>query len=233
MASGGHEQEVRLEGFAENLKGHRIYCVGTPALLPALVRSKLAILDTEVAHRGRKALFIHEGSAYATWLLRMKWDAVFVIHDSNDLRLGLTYATNTQKPTRIVWAGGEPTAQVFALLSKVEGLTLIGFGATHPTSTDWQAIFWTHDVPLETIEPCLHYRLGPALASQYNLRSVLKEIQASEVGLAWSSIGDTDRRGSLYWFDPAEGAAGTALYSPAEAADILRSIADSLCAPKV
>ena len=56
------EAEVRLEGFAENLKGHRLYCVGSAKLLPGLVKSRLAILDTEVAHRGRKVLVMDAGA---------------------------------------------------------------------------------------------------------------------------------------------------------------------------
>ena len=222
------EPEVRLEGFAENLKGHRLYCVGSTALLPGLIRSRIAILDTEVAHRGRKVLFLAEGAAHSTWLLRMKWDAIFTIHDTTDLRLGLTYVSNATKPVRLVWAGTEPTGQVFAALSRVEGLTVLGFGMPHPNSHEWDAVFWTHDVPQTTIEPSLHYRLGPALTSQYNLRSVLREVQASEVGLVWSRIGEKDPRGTLGWFDPAEGATGSAIYTPHEAADLLRSIADSL-----
>jgi hypothetical protein len=60
----------------------------------------------------------------------------------------------------------------------------------------------------------------------------MKEIQASEVGLVWSSIEETDANGGLYWFDPAEGAGGSSLYTSQEAADILRSVADSLSARK-
>lgn len=225
------EAEVRLEGFAENLKGHRLYCVGSAKLLPGLVKSRLAILDTEVAHRGRKVLVLDAG-AYSTnaWLLRMKWDAVFTIHDMNDLRLALTYVSNAAKPTRLVWAAAEPTGQVFAAVSRVEGLSIVGFGAQTPNSMEWDAIFWTHDVPQTAIEPSLHYRLGPALTAQYNLRSVLREIQASEVGLVWSRIEEKELKGTLGWFDPAEGSTGSATYSPQEAAELLRSIADSLAA---
>lgn len=223
------EPEVRLEGFAENLKGHRLYCIGSPALLPGLVRSRLAILDTEVAHRGRKVLFLSDATPHAAWLLRMKWDAVFVIHDMNDLRLGITYVTNAGRPVRLVWAGPtEPTGQVFAAISRVEGLTVLGFGMSHPTSAEWNAVFWTHDISQTTLEPTLQQRLGPGLTAQYNLRSVLREIQASEVGLVWSRIEEKDMRGTLGWFDPAEGAISSALYTPHEAADLLRSIADSL-----
>jgi hypothetical protein len=158
----------------------------------------------------------------------MKWDAIFVIHDTLDLRLGLTYVSNTVKPARLVWVGGEPSQQVFAALAKVEGLTLVGFGTVAPKNADWTAIFWTHDSAYDTVESAVEMRLGQPATNKYNLRSVLREIQASEVGLVWSCIGDSDKRGSLYWFDPAEGAVGGQLYSSAEAAELLRSIADSI-----
>ena len=51
---------LRLEGFAENLKSKRLYCVGSPNLLPALIRSRIEIVDGEVAHRGRKVLFVQD-----------------------------------------------------------------------------------------------------------------------------------------------------------------------------
>jgi hypothetical protein len=158
----------------------------------------------------------------------MKWDAVFVLKEALDLRLGLTYISNAQKPVRLVWAGAEPASSVFQHLSRVEGLTLISLGINVPNHPDWwDAVFWTHDTSLESIEPFLLYRLGAATMGKYNLNSVMKEIKASEVGLVWSSIGESDKSGSLYWFDPAEGGGGT-LYTRQEATDILRSVADSI-----
>ena len=220
---------IRLEGFAEDLKSRRIFCVGSANLLPSLVRSRLAIVDGEVAHRGRKVLFIQEGFVHATWLLRMKWDAVFVLRDATDLRLGLTYVSNTHRPVRLVWGGAEPAAQVFQILSRVEGLTLIGLGLAVPNHPEWwEAVYWTHDTHLGSIELFLNTRMGAQIVARYNLGSVLKEIQASEVGLVWSSIGESDKSGSLYWFDPSEGGGTGALFTPQEAVEMLRSVADSI-----
>lgn len=225
------ETEVRLEGFAENLKGHRLYCVGTPSQLPALVRGRIAVLDTEVAHRGRKVLFLHDGTQFGPWLQRLKWDAVFHVHDAQDLRLGLTYCANAAKPVRLVWAGGEPANSVFAALSRIEGLTILGFGTQVPMAGDWDAIFWTHDVAPDTIEATLQSRMGHVST----VRSVLREITAADVGLVWSAIGERSGsaiHGSLYWFDPAEGGGAAATYSATEAAELLRSIADSFCSTR-
>ena len=216
--------EVRLKAFGERLKTHKLYCIGSPALLPALVKSRLAVLDSEVAQRGRRVLIMQDG---APWLLRLKWDAVFIIKDQSDLRLALTYVTNCAKPVRLVWGSGEPSVQVFNHLSKCEGLSLLGLGSNSPVSSEWNAIFWTHDIAADIIEPTLNARMGVATTEKYKIASVLKEVRGSELGLVWSSIGESDKKGFLYWFDPAEGASGN-LYTIQESAELLRSIADSL-----
>lgn len=219
--------DIRLEGFAEHLKNKRVYCVAAENSVPLLVRSYISTLDTEVAHRGRKALFIQEGCTASVWLLRMKWDAVFHLRESQDLRLALTYVVNAVRPIRIVWAGGEPSATVFQHLGKHDGISLFGFGAKVPQSSEWDAIFWK-GVEADQIEMALHPRLGIQATEQYHLKTVLKELKSSELALVWSSIGESDKKGSLYWLDPSEGNNQSAAYSNEEAADILRTIADSL-----
>jgi hypothetical protein len=77
------------------------------------------------------------------------------------------------------------------------------------------------------VETALVNRMGASMASKFNVSSVLKEIRGSELGLVWSTIGESDKKGSLYWFDPSEGTSDK-LYSMQESADLLRSIADSL-----
>jgi hypothetical protein len=218
--------DIRLEGFAEHLRGKKIYCVADHANIQQLVRSCVSSLDTEVAHRGRKALFVQEGCAATSWLLRMKWDAVFHLRETQDIRLALTYAVNAAKPVRIVWAGGEPSIPVFQQISKQDNVSLIGFGANAPKSTEWDAIFWK-GVDAESIEPLLHQRIGIQMTDKYHLKTVLKELKSSELALVWSSIGESDKNGSLYWHDPSD-ANQASTYSPEEAADILRTIADSL-----
>ena len=216
--------EIRLEAFGERLKGYKIYCTGSPALLPGLLQSRISVLDSEVAQRGRRVLVMYDSSS-VSWLQRMKWDAVFILKDSSDIRLALTYIANCSKPVRVVWFG-EPAPQVKAHLVNCEGLSLIGLGVSAPQG-EWDAVFWTHDVNTNVIESTLKNNMGPVTAGKYNLDSVLKEIRGSELGLVWSSIGESDKKGSLYWFDPSEGAGGS-LYSIKESAELLRSIADSL-----
>ena len=218
-------EEVRLEAFSERLKSRKIYCVGSPALLPSLLRSRLAVIDSEVAQRGRRVLVMQESGA--SWLTRLKWDAVFIVKDQTDLRLALTYITNCAKPVRVVWGSSEPSGPIFNHLSRCDGLSLIGLGTMTPQSGEWDAIFWTHDVGAEIIESVLNGRIGPMITEKYKVATVLKEVRGSELGLVWSSIGESDKKGFLYWFDPSEGATGST-YTLEESADLLRLIADSI-----
>lgn len=218
--------DIRLEGFAEHLRGKKIYCVANETSIQQLVRSCVGSLDMEIAHRGRKALFIQDGCTATSWLLRMKWDAVFYLREAQDIRLALTYVVNAAKPARIVYAGGEPSSAIFQYLSKQDSISLIGFGANVPKSTEWDAIFWK-GVDAESIEPLLYQRIGVQTTEKYHLKTVLKELKSSELALVWSSIGESDKNGSLYWHDPSD-ANHASTYSPEETADILRTIADSL-----
>lgn len=190
-------------------------------------------LDAEVAHRGRKILVLQPPSggpqqahSIPKWLLGFFWDAIFVVKDMTDLKLAATVIQHTAKPTRVVWIGTEPQAAVLGALGRVEGTTLISILEKVPTSLEWQAIFWTPDAQVETVEPGIFARLGGGRAGQ--LRSILKELRASDVGLVWSSIGESDKRGDLYWYDPGEGGDLAPALDLGEAAETLRSVAEYL-----
>ena len=132
------EATLRLEGFSESLRGAKAYCVGTSQ---NFVKGRMAALDAEVAHRGRKVLVL-QGGVPPRWLLQIGWDAVFRIRDLQDLKLALTYIQHTSRPTRVVWAGGDPAPAVMLNLSRQDGITLIALGDKAPTHPDWEMIFW-------------------------------------------------------------------------------------------
>jgi len=94
-------------------------------------------------------------------------------------------------------------------------------GDKAPAIDQWDAVFWSPGSTIEDVEPLVTARLGP----QQRLKSILSELRSSDVGLVWSSIRE-ERKGSLYWYDPAEGEVDP--MDPEETADILRSLADSL-----
>jgi hypothetical protein len=102
-------------------------------------------------------------------------------------------------------------------------VTLIALGEKAPRGPDWQMIFWAPDAAQEVVEPCILGRMGQLGAS--GLRSILKELRASSVGLVWSSVGETDSRGGLYWYDPAEGVDLATQIDLHEAAAVLTEVA--------
>jgi hypothetical protein len=150
----------------------------------------------------------------------MGWDASFHARDVQDLKLAMTYIQHAARPTRVVWAGGDPSPSVFTLLSRMD-ITLIGLGERAPSHPDWQAMFWSSDATLEDVEPIIQTRMGQAGTT--GLRSVMKELRGSQVGLVWSSIGEP----CLYWHDPAEGADQEQI-DLVEAANVLTELANFL-----
>ena len=219
------EATLRLEGFSESLRGRRTYCVATTAAQGQLfLKGKLATLDTEVAHRGRRVLVFQGATAPPKWLTQLGWDAAFHARDLQDLKLAVSYIQNTTRPTRVVWAGGDPAPSVMNLLSRMEGVTLLGLGASAPSHPDWQAIFWSSDAAVAAVEPTVQARMNGAGAAS-GLRSVLKELQGSQVGLVWSSIEETDKHGALYWYDPTEGVDQGAQLDVTEAVAVLTDVA--------
>ena len=232
--AGKGEETLRLEGFADSLRHHRVLCVSSHFKeAEKLLKGRVAAVDMEVVHRGRRVLFFQSAAAVTSipkWLMNLcAWDAVFHIRDVQDLKLGITYVQYATKPVRVVWAGSEPSANAMGALGKIEGLTVIGLSEKAPAADGgwWHALFWGPSATLEEVEPVVHARMGTG--STGNLRSVLKELRGSDVGLVWSSIGESDKRGALYWYDPGEGVAPASL-DMREAAETLRAVADALSA---
>jgi hypothetical protein len=59
-------------------------------------------------------------------------------------------------------------------------------------------------------------------------KTILNEIKASDVSLAWSSVGESDKRGSLYWFDFNSIKSSQPNINYAQASEYLRNLADAL-----
>jgi hypothetical protein len=225
----GEEAALRLEGFADSLRGCRVAIVGkTQKGMARALRGRLALLDAEVAHRGRKMLLVG-GATMPKWLQGQgfHWDSVFLVRDATDLRMAATVLQHTTKPVRAVWAGAEPVPAAFlGVVGRTEGATLLSVGERAPVGGDWQAIFWTSDALVEDAEPAVVARMGAVRAAA--LRPVIKELRAADVGLVWSSIGESDKAGDLYWYDPGEGGDLGPPLELGEAAETLRAVAEYL-----
>ncbi len=218
---------VRVEGFGSSLKGQKLWIIGDEHLLP----NRLHVLEQELLGRGRRVLLIADGRKHIPkWSLQIEWDAVFKIRDSLDLRLALTYIANAAKPLRIVWIGDEPTPAVMSKLHVPES-TFLGFGNNKPQQ-HWDAIFFSGLLEKSRIEDALMTRMGSAKLSHFNLSSVIPELRAAKAGLVWSSVGESERSGHLYWYDIAEGEPPSEPFDMTEAASFLRELADRICSAK-
>jgi hypothetical protein len=218
---------VRVEGFGSSLKGQKLWIVGDEHLLP----NRLHVLEQELLGRGRRVLLLADGRKYIPkWALSIEWDAVFKVRDALDLRLALTYIANVTKPIRIVWIGDEPTPAVLSKLHVPES-TFIGFGNNKPQQT-WDYIFFSGLLDKTRVEDVLISRMGSARLSHFNLSSVIPELRAAKAGLVWSSVGEADRSGHLYWYDIAEGEPPAEPFDMTEASSFLRELADRICSAK-
>ena len=218
---------VRVEGFGSSLKGQKLWIVGDEHLLP----NRLHVLELELMGRGRRVLILADGrKCVPRWAITIEWDAIFKVRDALDLRLALTYVANASKPLRIVWIGDEPTPMVMSKLH-IHDSTFLGYGNNKPQQ-HWDCIFFSGGLEKHKIEDALMQRMGSAKLSHFNLQSVLPELRAARAGLVWSSIEESEKAGSLYWYDVAEGGPPSEPFDATEAASFLRGIADRICSAK-
>ena len=220
-------ETVRVEGFGSTLRGEKIWLVGSDHLIP----NRLHVLDQELLGRGRKVLVIVDGRKHIPrWATKLDWDAIFHVRDGVDLRLAITYITNGTKPMRVVWLGEEPSPAILKAMFVPE-VSFLGHGSSHPKG-DWNAIFFSGEMDANKIEEALISRMGSARLSHLNLKSVVPELRAVKAGLVWSSIGEPDKAGAVYWYDIAEGEPPIEPFNAQEAAEFLRDIADRIASAK-
>ena len=105
-------------------------------------------------------------------------------------------------------------------------ITFIVASTQNPRAT-WNAIFYHPTLSQSFIEDGLNPRMGQSQVQKLNVHSVLRELQASDVGLVWSTIGESDKSGSVYWND-LEDAATSIQFDPRESIDHLKEISEFL-----
>lgn len=217
---------IRLEGFAAPLKGQRIWICGPATALGKQIQGRLVVLEEELLNRGRKVLIVQNARDIPmNWSTKIQWDATFRIRETQDLRLALTYIQNAAKPIRVVWIGDEPPLVLMTALTHPE-ITLLA-ASTQTPRLQWSAIFWHTTCEQAKIEEGLGPRIGLTALQTMNLSSILRELKASQVGLVWSSIGETDKKGTAYWYD-AEETLPVAPMQPVEMSALLHEIGDWL-----
>ena len=219
---------IHLEGFESSIRGKKVWVIGDESL--ALRRLNLSV--SENLGRGRTVCVLDSHRTLPKSFQKFAWDALFKLKDQQDLRLALTYITNATKPIHVVWVGEEVSAQVLQKLLD-PSITLIAFGSrTHIPVQPWNAIFFPSDMNSQQVEEMLISRVGPSGLKTMNLRSILPELRTAKASLVWSNIDETERSGSLYWFDTMDGQPPEELWNPMETAGFLHDLAERIASAK-
>ena len=209
---------LRLEGFDGGIRGHRSLIIGKESDWLA----KINMLESESLYKGRSILVIQEparapgaGGLVGQALLRKRWDCIFRVRETFEAQMLATYVANAPKPVRIVWvsAGGSGSGATEiprALWQKWErsDITLLGASKTgEMMGCEWEVIFFPLQNTPQFTEKVLSMRGSGTRTLAANVSGHLTEIADNGAALVWSNIEETDSRGSLYWYDPSEGAA--------------------------
>jgi len=219
---------IHLEGFESSIRGKKVWVIGDESL--ALRRLNLSV--SENLGRGRTVCILDSHRTLPKSFQKFAWDAIFKLKDQQDLRLALTYIANATKPIHVVWVGEEMSAQVLQKLLD-PAMTVIALGSrTHVPVQPWNAIFFPSDMNSQQVEEMLISRVGPSGLKTMNLRSILPELRTAKASLVWSNIDETERSGSLYWFDTMDGQPPEELWNPIETAVFLRDLADRITSSK-
>ena len=219
---------IHLEGFESSIRGKKVWVIGDESL--ALRRLNLSV--SENLGRGRTVCVLDSHRTLPKSFQKFAWDALFKLKDQQDLRLALTYITNATKPIHVVWVGEEMSAQVLQKLLD-PAITVIALGSrTHVPIQPWNAIFFPSDMNSQQVEEMLISRVGPSGLKTMNLRSILPELRTAKASLVWSNIDETERSGSLYWFDTMDGQPPEELWNPMETAGFLHDLAERIASPK-
>lgn len=219
---------IHLEGFESSIRGKKVWVIGDESL--ALRRLNLSV--SENLGRGRTVCILDSHRTLPKSFQKFAWDALFKLKDQQDLRLALTYITNATKPIHVVWVGEEMSAQVLQKLLD-PAITVIALGSrTHVPIQPWNAIFFPSDMNSQQVEEMLISRVGPSGLKTMNLRSILPELRTAKASLVWSNIDETERSGSLYWFDTMDGQPPEELWNPMETAGFLHDLAERIASAK-
>lgn len=217
---------VRVEGFSSSLRGRKLWIQGDESLIP----NRLHVLEQELLGRGRSLLIIADGRKMPRWASKIEWDSIYRLKDTQDLRLALTYIGNAARPLRVVWLGEEPSHPVLQRLH-LQDVTVFGFGLGQPKG-EWDVLYFPSSYEANRIEESLLSRMGSLRLAALNLKSVVPELKAVRAGLVWSSIGESEKSGAVYWYDITEGEGVVRSMNPIEMAEVLRELADRIYSAK-
>ena len=209
---------IQLEAYSAQLKKQKIYCVGEALHLDSMFHGLFNMYSEEMLRRHRTVVIFTDVflKHQPKFLKNTYIDAIFRIRDNNDLRLAYTFIQHTAKPLIVLWYGNDIPNQIFNL-----DITLIT-GGLHPKN-EYNSIFFNSKVSTGEATNVLHSKM-----KDVNIKGILSELKASEVSLVWHSIGESDKRGNLNWFDFTSIKSPIPIINYHHAVEYLRNLADAL-----
>jgi hypothetical protein len=215
---------IHLEAYPVNIRKQKIYCVGDINTLDKMYYGLFNIYSEEMLRR-HKVVFVFSDiylKHNPKWLNKIQYDVIFRVKENKDLQLAYTYIQHCSKPLIILWYSNEIPNIIFQNINaSKDDITLIT-GGTFPKH-DYTSIFFSTKSTYEEV-----YNIVSLKKKNIDIKSLVNETKASDVSLVWSSIGESDKQGSLYWIDYNSIKNIVPTINYAQASEYLRNIADVL-----
>jgi len=214
------ESTIQLEAYSIPIRKQKIFYVGDLYSLDKSYNSLLNLFSEEVLRRNKIVVVFSDTflKHQPKYLKNTYIDAIFRIRETQDLRLAYTYIQNCSKPLIVLWYGYDIPSPIF---QSKDDITLIA-GGTYPKN-EFSTIFWNTKSSHDEVISILSSKM-----KDIDTKTILNETKASDVSLAWSSVGESDKRGSLYWFDFNSIKSYQPNINYAQASEYLRNLADAL-----
>ena len=215
-----NETTIQLEAYSIPIRKQKIYCVGELKQVDKSISALLNMYCDEVIRRNKTVVIFSDSylKHQPKFLRNTFIDATFRVRDTQDLRLAYTFIQNTSKPLLIIWYGVSIPNVIF---ETKDDITLISGGLM--PKNEYNSIFWNTTSSYDDVNSIIGLKI-----KDIDVKTILNETKASDVSLAWSSVGDSDKRGSLYWFDLNSIKDIQPSINYDQASEYLRTLADAL-----
>lgn len=196
---------VRIESFEAPSVGARWGC---PRICDKAIDVHLAFeMGRDGASYSRKVLITGEKAGGLFYSAATDWDACFIIRDTLDATLALTYLAHMKGACCVLdGSTGLSDAIIVKVLSmsKSHGITVLLYcQKSAALKYDVDGLFFPAVYPdtkeSQEVVELLRGKMGGAKVAEFDIDTILKEMRASRALLQWSKWGEPNHIGSLYW----------------------------------
>ena len=216
---------INLEAYSHSLRKQKVFCVGDINTIDKLYFTLYNMYNEEVLKRNKIIIIFSDNylKHNPKWIRNIYIDVIFRIKETKDLQLAYTYIQHCLKPALIIWYSNEIPQTVFTNINNSkEDITLIT-GGLSISKYDYSSIFWSTKSTYEEVANIINSKI-----KNIDIKTILQETKGSDVSLVWSSVGESDKKGSLYWFDCNTIKTTIPSINLVQASEYLRNLADVL-----